>query len=144
MSLKGRVALITGANGHIGRIIALTLAELGSDLILVDKHGSDYKKLSDEILKNFKVKIQTHDCDLAVQTDRDKLITKICKEDSPLNILVNNAAFVGDSDLDGWTSDFEHQSVETWKSALEVNLTAAFNLIQGLSPILKKVKEQIL
>ena len=72
------------------------------------------------------------------------MITKICKEDSPLNILVNNAAFVGDSDLDGWTSDFEHQSVETWKSALEVNLTAAFNLIQGLSPILKKVKEQIL
>ena len=45
MSLKGRVALITGANGHIGRVIAMTLAELGSDLILVDQHGSDYKKL---------------------------------------------------------------------------------------------------
>lgn len=138
MSLKGRVALITGANGHIGRVIALTLAELGSDLILVDQHGSDYKKLLDEIQNNFKVKIQTHDCDLAVQNDRDKLITKICEKGAPLNILVNNAAFVGDTDLEGWISDFENQSVETWRSALEVNLTAAFNLIQGLSPLLKK------
>ena len=46
MSLKDRRALITGGNGHIGRIIALTLAELGADLILVDRHGSNYKKLT--------------------------------------------------------------------------------------------------
>ena len=67
MSLKDRRALITGANGHIGRIIALTLAELGADLILVDRHGSDYKKLTNEIANNFKVNIQTHDCDLGIQ-----------------------------------------------------------------------------
>jgi NADP-dependent 3-hydroxy acid dehydrogenase YdfG len=35
-SLKGRRALITGAAGRIGCIIAQTLAELGADLVLVD------------------------------------------------------------------------------------------------------------
>ena len=42
MSLKGRRALITGAAGHIGRVIAQTLAELGADLLLVDLPGSKY------------------------------------------------------------------------------------------------------
>ena len=140
MSLKGRRALITGANGHIGKIIALTLAEMGADLILIDQHGSDYKKLINEIINNFKVDVQTHDCDLAIQNDREKLISTICAKKIPLNILVNNAAFVGDSNLEGWVTDFEQQSVDTWRSALEVNLTAAFSLTQGLSPLLKKSK----
>ena len=37
MSLKGRRALITGAIGAIGKEIVLTIAELGGDLILVDR-----------------------------------------------------------------------------------------------------------
>ncbi len=140
MSLKGRRALITGANGHIGRIIALTLAELKADLILVDRHGSDYKELINEITNNFKVDVQTHDCDLGIQNDRKKLISTLCDKGIPLNILVNNAAFVGDTNLDGWVTDFEQQSVETWRSALEVNLTAVFSFVQGLTPLLKKSK----
>lgn len=140
MSLKDRRALITGGNGHIGRIIALTLAELGADLILVDRHGSDYRELINEIKNNFKVDVQTYDCDLGIQNDRKKIISTLCNEDTSLNILINNAAFVGDTNLEGWVTDFDKQSVETWRSALEVNLTAAFSLIQGLSPLLKKSK----
>lgn len=140
MSLKGRRALITGANGHIGRVIALTLAELNSDLILVDRPGSDYKKLIDEIVINFNVDVQTYDCDLGNENDRKKLISFFVEKNISLNILVNNAAFVGTSKLDGWVTDFEQQSIDTWRKALEVNLTAAFSLVQGLSPILKKNK----
>lgn len=140
MSLKGRRALITGANGHIGRIIALTLAELGADLILVDRPGSNYKKLSKEILKTFKVKIQTQNCDLGNQNDIKELISIMKKKGAPLNILVNNAAFVGETKLDGWVTEFEKQSIDTWRSALEVNLTSIFSLIQGLTPLLRKSK----
>ena len=42
MNLKGRTALITGATGGIGQEIALTIAELGGDLLLVDRPGSNY------------------------------------------------------------------------------------------------------
>tara|TARA_B100001173_G_C16003423_1_gene554466 strand:+ start:453 stop:1256 length:804 start_codon:yes stop_codon:yes gene_type:complete len=140
MSLKGRQALITGANGHLGRVIALTLAELEADLILVDRPGSDYKKLVSEITSNFKVSIQTLDCDLGLQHDRKKLISDLCNKNIKLNVLINNAAFVGDTNLEGWVTKFDEQSVDTWRSALEVNLTAAFSLIQGLTPLLEKSK----
>src|SRR5437588_791424 len=36
MSLDGRVALVTGGAGHIGRVIASGLAELGANIALVD------------------------------------------------------------------------------------------------------------
>ena len=39
--LHGRRSLITGAAGGLGLIIGEALAELGSDLILVDRPGSD-------------------------------------------------------------------------------------------------------
>ena len=140
MSLKDRRALITGANGHIGRVIALTLAELGADLILVDRPGSDYKKLINEITKSYKVDVQTYSCDLGIENDRKKLISTLSTEGIPLSILVNNAAFVGDTNLDGWVTSFEQQSVDTWRNAMEVNLTAVFSLVQGLCPLLKNSK----
>ena len=45
MDLTGRRALVTGAAGHIGRVIALALAELGAELVLVDRPGSDQRSL---------------------------------------------------------------------------------------------------
>ena len=41
MSLRGRRALITGATGGLGWVMADTLAELGADLLLVDRLGTD-------------------------------------------------------------------------------------------------------
>ena len=40
--------------------------------------------------------------------------------------------------MDGWVADFEHQTVDSWRRALEVNLTAAFDLSKGLAPLLRR------
>ena len=40
--------------------------------------------------------------------------------------------------MDGWVAEFQQQSLDTWRRALEVNLTAVFELSQGLAPELKK------
>ena len=140
MTLKGRRALITGSAGGIGRVIAQALAELGADLLLVDRPGSTYGPLIREIEHDWRVKVQTFDCDLEVQGDRDHLIESIRQQGDGLDMLVNNAAFVGTSGLEGWVTDFEQQTVETWRRALEVNLTAAFDLSKGFAPLLKQSK----
>lgn len=140
MNMRGRRALITGAAGGIGRVIAKTLAELGADLVLVDRPESNYGTLIDDLGRDWGVRVQSLGCDLESQQDRDRLVALILKQSEGLDVLVNNAAFVGTSGLTGWTTDFEHQTVDTWRRALEVNLTAAFDLAKGLVPLLKQNK----
>ena len=137
INLKGRRALITGATGCLGRVMAETLAELGSDLILVDKEGADFKSLSEKLIKDWRVNVENRICDLEQQAQRTELIAYLKSGSQGLNILINNAAFVGTSELQGWSVPFEQQTVEAWRRAMEVNLTAVFDLSQGLTPMLK-------
>lgn len=140
MSLKGRRALVTGAAGGIGRVFAQTLAELGADLLLVDRPGVDYGSLVADLERDWHVEVRPFDCDLEVQSDRDRLVEYVKQLKHGLDVLVNNAGFVGTTGLQGWSTDFELQTVETWRRALEVNLTAGFDLTKGLSPLLKQSK----
>ena len=138
--LSGRRALVTGATGELGRVFADTLAELGAHLILVDLPGSDFQTLNEGLIKRWGASVENHICDLEDQIQRTDLINELMSSGLSLNILINNAAFVGTSDLLGWGVTFQDQSIDTWRRALEVNLTAVFDLSKGLSPLLKSSK----
>lgn len=137
MNLKGRRALITGATGGLGSVMAETLAELGADLILVDRPRTDFALIVKKIKERWGVQIWHYQCDLEQNEQRLELLESIQKDHISINVLINNAAFVGTSELQGWGTTFEKQTVETWRRALEVNLTAPFHLCQGLTPLLK-------
>lgn len=140
MNLKGRRALITGATGGLGKVMADTLAELGADLVLVDRPGSDFQSLTETLTQRWGIKVQYRHCDLEQQDQRTELMEWLKSSGGGLNILINNAAFVGTSELQGWAVPFEQQTVDTWRRALEVNLTAVFDLCQGLTPMLRAGK----
>lgn len=137
MSLSGRRAIVTGALGGLGRVMSKTLAEMGADLVLVDRPGNDFSVLQKE-LSEWQTEVTAMPCDIERQDDRHELMDNIKADGSKLSILVNNAAFVGTSGLTGWSVPFEQQSLETWRRALEVNLTAAFDFCQGLASLLRK------
>lgn len=139
-NLTGRTAMITGAAGGLGKVFARTLAELGANLILVDVNTQGLDSLAKEINANLNVKIKILNCDLENESEREKLISSVAHAIEELNILVNNAALVGSSKLTGWSVPFEDQTLDTWRRAIEVNLTSIFHLIKGLTPILKKSK----
>ena len=138
MSLKGRRAVVTGANGNLGKVIVTTLAELGADIVLIDLPSPDMQIFSDMVSKEWSVKTLCLECNLESEMDRNNLILELKQPAIGVDILVNNAAFVGDSNLEGWADSFENQSLDTWRRAIEVNLTSAFHLCQALSPELKE------
>lgn len=138
IDLRGKRALITGAAGGLGTVICQTLAELGADLILLDREESNLEEFSKGLKREWKTEIEFKYCDLEVQNQRTDLINWVLNEKDNLNILVNNAALVGTTEMVGWSVPFEEQSVDTWRRALEVNLTAAFDLCKGLVPILRR------
>lgn len=130
--------MITGATGGIGQKMAETVAEMGGNLVLVDRPGSDYSTVIQSVDDLGKVEINLIDCDLENSDSREELIESLISNKKGLDVLINNAAFVGTSGLEGWVTSFEEQSIETWRRAVEVNLTAAFDLSKGLYPKLKQ------
>jgi NAD(P)-dependent dehydrogenase (short-subunit alcohol dehydrogenase family) len=137
MSLKKRTALITGAAGGLGKVMAQTLAEQGADLVLIDRPGTDLQGIAESMRRDWQVNAEYQECDLELQEQRDELIHWMSRSTAGLSILINNAAFVGTSELQGWAVPFEEQTVETWRRTMEVNLTAVFHLCQGLMPLMK-------
>lgn len=130
LNMSGSVTLVSGAAGFIGREICYSLAELGSDLILLDVNLSSLDQLRDDILQSYDVDVEIFQCDLADQASYTHISSFIEERFGRLDVLVNNAALGGTSELVGWLTDFASQSVDTWREAFEVNLTAPFLLSQ--------------
>jgi NAD(P)-dependent dehydrogenase (short-subunit alcohol dehydrogenase family) len=131
MDMQGRVSLITGGAGHIGLAMAETLAELGSDLVLVDQLDAvPMSSMAAELSERYKIRVEVVTCDLEQETQVVHIPEQIADCFGRLDVLINNAGFVGTSELEGWVTDFDNQSAATWRRALEVNLTAAFVLTQ--------------
>jgi NAD(P)-dependent dehydrogenase (short-subunit alcohol dehydrogenase family) len=138
MDLTGRVAVITGGAGHIGTAMAEALAELGARVVLVDLTAAACQEAAERLTRDFGVET----LGLAVDISQDEAVrtipARVLETFGRLDILINNAALVGTSQLKGWNTPFEQQSVETWRLALEVNLTAAFLLTQCCTPALRE------
>ena len=135
MDMNGRRALITGGAGHLGRMMGDSLAELGAEVLLVDVASEPTQAVADEIAQRRGATVTALNCDLEDAGARAALVDRVAPDG--LSVLVNNAAFVGTSGLTGWAEPFERQSVETWRRAVEVNLTAGFHLCQLFAPVLK-------
>lgn len=137
MDMSGRRVLITGASGSLGRVMASTLAEMGAKLLLVDLPGTGLEEFAKDLQNQWHIDTKIVECDLELESDRASLISMVMADGIGLNCLINNAAFVGSSGLEGWVAPLNQQSLDTWRRAMEVNLTACFHLSQAFAPELK-------
>ena len=87
-SLEGRTALITGATRGIGQSLALALAEAGSDIVLIQRPGSEDNTTKLEIEK-LGQKVTTYHADLASPDDLRGLVRRVTEGGHDIDILVN-------------------------------------------------------
>ena len=120
MSMTGRTALITGGAGHLGSAMAEALAELGADLCLVDRDVDALRATVARLTLAGRSRAEIFAVDLEDETARIDLLQRVVERMGRLDVLVNNAAFVGDREIDGWATPFAEQSIETWRRAMEV------------------------
>ena len=137
-NMKGKVSLITGGGGHIGKAIAETVAELGSDVLLIDLEAAVDSDFSQRLATEYGTRIDWLASDLTKKDTISEIVDHLNATGTPLDVLINNAAFVGTSDLQGWSTDFENQSVESWNKAMNVNSTSIFTLTQACTPLLRQ------
>jgi len=137
MDLRGRVALITGGAGHIGRAMAEALAELACSVCLLDRNLDALEAAAEELRRQWNVPIECLRIDVENESERATVPDALAKSSGRLDVLINCAAFVGDSELEGWVVPLPEQRLDTWRRAMEVNLTSVFHLSQLLAPVLR-------
>jgi len=138
MRLDGRVALVTGGAGHIGRALCDALAELGAAVAVWDIHPERTTEFAASVTNRYGTRAFGCMVDLAQEESLRGAWQRTADWAGRLDILVNCAAYVGTSGLTGWATTFDQQSVPTWRQALEVNLTAPFALVQLAAPMLRE------
>jgi len=118
--LSGKVAMVTGGNGGIGRGIALGLASAGAKVAIVGRNEQRNRDTLAELraLGNPAMALKL---DVARRADLKPALASIERELGAIDILVNNAAFAVLKSL------LEH-SEEDWDSVIETDLTACFLL----------------
>ena len=130
--LDGRVVLITGATGGLGREIALGCARGGATTIL---HGRIVRKLEalyDEIVaaKAPEPVILPLDLARAEATDFANAASALRAQLGRLDALVHAAAMLGS------LGPLEHQSFDNWLAMLRVNVAAPMGLTRIMLPLL--------
>ncbi len=128
LRLDGRTAVVTGGAGHLGLAIAEALAEAGARLVIVDREQAACDARAALLRQSKGADVLPLGIDLGAADAAAQVVARTLDGSGRLDILVNNAAFTGDSRLAGWAVPFEAQSLEAWDAALRTNLSAPFLL----------------
>ncbi|WP_024519864.1 SDR family oxidoreductase [Bradyrhizobium sp. Tv2a-2] len=126
-----RIALVTGASRGIGYATARALAKAGAHIIAVARTQGGLEELDDEIRKDG----GTATLVPLSLTDYDgiaRLGAALHERHGKIDILVGNAAVASTS------SPLGHIEVKAWTDMMAINVTANFQLIRCMEPLLKQ------
>ena len=148
--LTGRVAIVTGGPGLLGKEFCRTLAEAGATVVVADLDADGVNELTTSLIKN-----GFHAMGVATDITQPESVSSMVNETlamyGRLDILVNSAALdpkfdpqaLAEMVRQGAVSGaFEDYPLEAWKAALDVNLTGMFLCCQAaVKPMLAQGKK---
>jgi NAD(P)-dependent dehydrogenase (short-subunit alcohol dehydrogenase family) len=126
--LKGKAAVITGADSGIGRAVAIAFAREGADVLISylneEEDARDTARLVEEAGQ--KAVLVPGDLDTAEHCRR--IIDTAVQEFGKIDVLVNNAAFQMNHET------LEEISDDEWEYTFKVNINAMFYLVKAALP----------
>ncbi|MCK4726840.1 MAG: 3-oxoacyl-[acyl-carrier-protein] reductase [Anaerolineales bacterium] len=125
MTLKNKVALVTGSARGIGKAIAETLAKRGANLIVTDLNIDQAAATAEEIRSNLGVETLALQVDVSDFNSVNTMIKGALEAFDQVDILVNNAGITRDNLI-------MRMDESDWDSVLDVNLKGAWNCSKAL------------
>lgn len=125
--LEGRVALVTGGAGILGRQFCRGLVDAGAQVAVVDRDADAARDVAEQIgpaAAGFA-------CDV---TDGDSVrdcVASVIERFRHVDILHNNAA-TKTADLRAFFASFEEYSLDTWREVMSVNVDGMFLMAQAV------------
>jgi NAD(P)-dependent dehydrogenase (short-subunit alcohol dehydrogenase family) len=133
-SLEGRTTLVTGGAGLLGRQFTRALGEAGAKVVVADLDlGAAQAQVND--LVDLGISAVAIGVDVTDPVSVSEMVSQTVEVFDSLDVIVNSAALDPKFDpenLDAQSSNaFESYPLETWKKALDVNLTGMFLTCQA-------------
>lgn len=129
-ALGGKVVLITGAGGGIGRALAAAFAQQGARLVLVDRAADALRALADRL--GMLVDVATHFCDLNDDAAVTRLADALRASHGRVDVLLNNAGAEYPTPL----ADAAPDAMSRWARLLDNNVSSMVRLTRALLPLL--------
>jgi 3-oxoacyl-[acyl-carrier protein] reductase len=131
LSLKGRVALVTGGSRGIGRATVMRLAALGADVVI--NYAKDEKAAAETAreAEEHGARSLTVQADVSRLEEALRLVSRVVDEFGHLDILVCNAGI--------WEgAPVEEMSEELWDRVIEINLKGTWSVCRAAVPQMKR------
>ena len=129
-SLKGKIALVTGASYGIGFAIATSLSEAGATIVfndinqeLVDKGLAAYAERN--------IKAHGYVCDVTNEEQVNSLIAQVAKEVGEVDILVNNAGIIKRIPM-------HEMSAAEFRQVIDIDLNGPFIMAKAVLPAMMR------
>ncbi|MGD0205456.1 MAG: SDR family oxidoreductase [Dehalococcoidia bacterium] len=126
MSVKDKVAIVTGASSGIGRATAKLLAEHGAKVALVARSVDRLNELSRELPNSL-----VAPADMKVEKDIKKMVKKVLEHYGQIDILVNCAG-------QGYDAPLEFIDVDKYRQLFELDVVGPLIAMQATIPVMRK------
>jgi len=124
--LKGKVALITGGDSGIGRAVAIAFAREGADCAIAYLNEHEDAKETERWVREAGRRALLLPGDLADTAHCKRIVDETARALGRIDILVNNAAFQGES-----VESFADIPLERIERAFRVNIIAMFHTVRA-------------
>lgn len=131
LSLKGKLAVITGGGRGIGMAIARALSREGCNLVLTGRDGPTLQAALIELNKTASSEIMALGCDVSQPAEIDTLFEAVAKKYHTIDVLVNNAGVAHG------LGPVDQLELLTWQRVIDTNLTGMFLTTRGALAMMK-------
>jgi NAD(P)-dependent dehydrogenase (short-subunit alcohol dehydrogenase family) len=132
MRLKGKVAIITGGGGGVGRASATSFAREGAKILVADVNRAAAERVAVEV-KSAGGDAEAYQVDVAVEAEVEAMVAHAEKRFGLVNVMFNNAGIFDDGDVSVLDT-----AEEVWDRVLAVNVKGvAFGCKHGIPALLR-------
>jgi len=133
MSLKGKVALVTGGGTGVGRAIVLQLAKLGAAVAVNYSQSKSEAESTAKEAGDCGVRSLAVQADVADESQVQRMTETVRHQLGQVEILVNNAAFTRFTQL----ADLHALNQQDWNRTFSVNVNGTFYCARAVAPMMK-------
>jgi NAD(P)-dependent dehydrogenase (short-subunit alcohol dehydrogenase family)/predicted dehydrogenase len=141
LDLAGRVVMVTGATGMLGREYVDELARAGATVVVTDVDQSRCECLAQEIRRATGTETLALAADLTRELDIEQLVDRTVARFGRIDVLVNNAAMnpaPGSLDFERQFEAFEEYPRDLWEREVAVNVTGPFLLTKRVGAVMAR------